>query len=136
MSKKENEVFIRSDGWMYSKEGLDKLKEGGYKGHDIQEQKIAERLGGKRCRVYRPLTSDAIEIIRREKNFVERAAKLSAAIVRANKYRKSLELAESTEPKMKFAKLLLTEEAFAIVEKMTNKEYLAFVSAAVRKYMG
>lgn len=79
--KKKEEVFIRSDGWVFSKEGMDRLKEGGMRGHLLSEKKIEEQIG-KRYRVSKPLDRDAAEILQSIKGMIPRAKFVSKAIIK------------------------------------------------------
>ena len=81
-TKKKGDIFIRSDGWVVSPEGMRRLKDGGMKGHQLAEAAIKEQIGI-RHRVNRPLDRDAAEIITSVKGFIPRAVFLANAIMAA-----------------------------------------------------
>ena len=81
-AEEKEKNFIRSDGWVFSKEGMKRLKDGGMKGHLIVEESIKKQIGN-RHRVNRPLDRDAVEIIKSVKGMIPRAVFLSNAIMAA-----------------------------------------------------
>ena len=79
--KKDNrEAFIRSDGWVFTKEGMDRLVKGGKKGHELYEKSMESQIG-KRWRVSKPLDREAAQIVMSIKGVVPRAVFVSQAIV-------------------------------------------------------
>ena len=42
---KRAEVYIRSDGWVFSKDGIDRLKAGGHKGFARFKESMESKLG-------------------------------------------------------------------------------------------
>ena len=135
MSDKNNksEVFIRSDGWVFTKDGLDRLKAGGYKGFDRFKANIESQIG-RWHRVCKPLDADAADVVMGVKGMVPRAKFVSGAIVAAAKHPHKSE----TRPKEglgrgKFMRLTLTEDAFSVISPLENSKFREFVSEAIRR---
>ena len=88
MKKEKTEVYIRKDGWVFSKEGMKRLVDGGHKGHAIYEQHLTEQIGT-RHRVLRPLDREAADILKSIKGIAARAVFLSTAIMQEHERRAS-----------------------------------------------
>lgn len=87
MQKNKTEgVYIRDDGWVFSEEGMKRLREGGYRGNELKEKSFNEQLGN-RYRVLKPLDRDAAVILKGVKGVVGRAKFISEAIVAEYKRR-------------------------------------------------
>ena len=132
---KKSEVYIRSDGWVFTKDGMDRLKEGGYKGFARFKESMESKLG-KWHRVCKPLDKDAAAAVKAVKGLVERGVFVSSAIVKEAERRatgkESTERSkEGAESPSEFMRLTLTDDAHAVVRKMSNPEFRAFVSNAV-----
>ena len=133
--RQKNEIFIRSDGWVFSKEGMERLKEGGYKGFARFKASMESQLG-KWHRISRPLDKDAAEALKTVKGFVARGKFLSSAITKELKQRSDEPLADlrseaGKESPAVFMRLTLTENAYRVVEDMNNIEFRDFVSNAI-----
>lgn len=74
-------VFIRSDGFVFSQESMERLKEGGHKGRRLADESLERQLG-ERYRVLKPLDPDAAAIVKGVKGLVSRAVFVSDAIVK------------------------------------------------------
>lgn len=85
-AKKSTTAFIRSDGWVYSKEGMEKLISSGHKGHDLFMKSMQNQIG-EWHRVLKPLDRDAAEIVKSVKGLVARAQFVSSAIVKESERR-------------------------------------------------
>lgn len=85
MQNKETEnkkaVYIRKDGWVFTEDGMKKLTEGGYKGHERYMQSL-ERQIGKWHRIARNIDRDAADILKSVKGVAARAVFVSNAIVK------------------------------------------------------
>lgn len=132
----KSEVYIRSDGWVFSKDGMERLKAGGHKGHANFMKSMEAKLG-EWHRVSKPLDKDAAEVLKGIGGyFVERAVFLSSAIVKAAEaMARRKEFAARTiegigSPAV-FMRLTLTDDAYAVVREMSNEEFRDFVSAAI-----
>lgn len=77
---KKDTAFIRSDGWVFSAEGMQRLKNAGYKGHAKFMESIKSQIGDWH-RVSKPLDRDAAAIVKSVKGMVARAIFVSKAIV-------------------------------------------------------
>ena len=129
----KSEVFIRSDGWVFTKEGMDRLKAGGYKGFDRFKANIEAQIG-QWHRVCKPLDADAAAIVMGVKGMVPRAKFVSGAIVAAAKHpHKSEPHPKEGLERGKFMRLTLTEEAFSTISPMENSTFREFVSEAIRR---
>lgn len=135
---KKAEVYTRSDGWVFSKDGIDRLKAGGHKGFARFKESMESKLG-KWHRVSKPLDKDAAEVLKGMGGyFVERAVFLSSAIlkeaeVRARGKESDTRTVEGIESPAVFMRLTLTDDAYAVVREMPNAEFREFVSAAILK---
>ena len=134
--KKKSEVFIRSDGWVFSKDGMERLKAGGYKGFKRFKENVEAKIG-KWHRVLKPLDKEAAEVLMGIKGMIPRAVFLSSAIMeevvrRADSFLKGMEIPLG-EGKAKFMRLTLTEDAYNVVEHLSNPNFRAFVSEAIRR---
>lgn len=78
--KKGEKRYVRSDGWVFSKEGMENLRKGGMKGHLLSEASITKQIGH-RNRVTRSLDRDAVELVKAVKGVVARALFVSNAII-------------------------------------------------------
>ena len=135
---KKAEVYIRSDGWVFSKEGMDRLKAGGHKGFARFKESMESKLG-EWHRVSKPLDKDAAAALKSVKGLVARGQFLSSAII-------DEEVAESrsgyvaVERKTagspaEFMRLTLTDDAYAVVRTMPNPDFREFVSSAILRKM-
>ena len=77
---KKTTVYIRDDGWIFSEDGMNRLREGGHRGHDLFMQSL-ERQIGQWHRVSKPLDRDAAAIVKSVKGMAARAMFVSKAIV-------------------------------------------------------
>lgn len=134
----KSEVFIRSDGWVFSKDGMDKLVAGGYKGFNRFKENIEAKIG-KWHRVSKPLAPDAAAAVMAVKGMVSRAMFVSSAILaeaerRAKSPPPQKEIPQSGRGgKGKFMRLTLTEDAFCTIRQMENAVFREFASAAILK---
>ena len=80
-AEKKKAVYIRKDGWVFTEDGIKKLTEGGYKGHERYMQSL-ERQIGKWHRIARNIDRDAADIIKSVKGVAARAVFVSNAIVK------------------------------------------------------
>lgn len=80
--KEKKTVFIRSDGWVISEEGMQRLTKAGHMGHDRFMESIRSQIGDWH-RVSKPLDRDAASIVKGVKGMVARAMFVSTAIVKA-----------------------------------------------------
>lgn len=138
MKNKKETAFIRSDGWVFSSEGMEKLKEGGRRGHARFMKSIEDKLG-KWHRVCKPLDKDAVAILKRIKGMTERALFLAKAITkevkRCEKGTHPLDEVQTKE-RAEFMRLTLTEDAYQIVAEMPNSLFRCFVSSAIKRADG
>lgn len=131
----KSEVYIRSDGWVFTEDGMKRLREGGHKGFARFKKSVESKLG-EWHRVSKPLDKDAAAVVKSVKGLVERGVFISSAIVKEaerraagnTSYERSKEGADSPS---EFMRLTLTDDAFAVVRKMSNAEFREFVSNAV-----
>ena len=79
-NKGKQTAFIRSDGWVISSEGMQRLTDAGYKGHDRFMESLRSQIGEWQ-RVCKPLDRDAAEIVKSVKGMAARAMFVSKAIV-------------------------------------------------------
>ncbi|MGN0130699.1 MAG: hypothetical protein ACI4CE_07425 [Methanomethylophilus alvi] len=133
---RKSEVYIRSDGWVFSRDGMDRLRAGGYKGFARYKESMEAKLG-EWHRVSKPLDKDAAEVLKGIGGyFVERAVFLSSAIVkeaevRARGRKSDTRTVEGSDSPAVFMRLTLTDDAYAVVMKMPNAEFREFVSSAI-----
>ena len=135
LEQQNESIFIRSDGWVFTKDGVERLKAGGYKGFARYKESMESKLG-KWHRVSKPLDKDAAEVVKSVKGIVERGVFISSAIVKEAERRlmgkvRSVRSKEGMESRTAFMRLTLTEDAFKAVEGMSNAEFREFVSNAV-----
>lgn len=133
---RKSEVYIRSDGWVFSKEGLERLKAGGHKGFERFKASTEAKFGGEWHRLCNPLDKEAAAALKAVKGFVERGAFLSKAIVaEAAKRAKGTvkEVRGGADEPAEFMRITLTDDAYAVVKPMANPEFRAFVSTAILK---
>lgn len=134
----KSEVFIRSDGWVYSKDGMDKLVAGGYKGFNRFKENIETKIG-KWHRVSKPLDQEAAAAVMGVKGMVSRAMFVSSAILAEAEMRaKNPPPPEEIPPKGRgtrgrFMRLTLTEDAYRTIRPMENAVFRKFVSEAILK---
>lgn len=133
--EKKSEVYIRSDGWVFSKDGMAKLVAGGHKGFNRFKENTEAKLG-KWHRVCKPLDKDAAAAVKAVKGLVARSVFVSSAIVKEERWRaagkSSYERSkEGAESPAEFLRLTLTADAHAAVRKKSNPEFREFVSNAV-----
>lgn len=141
---KKDEAFIRSDGWVFTKDGMDRLKKGGLKGFNRFMQNVEAKLG-KWHRVLKPLDRDAAAALKAVKGMVPRAQFLSDAIVKesdrrakecgkAKGNRQQFPTARSEDgvkSPCEFMRLTLTDDAFLKVRSFGNAVFREFVSEAI-----
>ena len=135
-AKKREEVFIRSDGWVFSKDGLARLKAGGHKGFERFKASTEAKFGGEWHRLCNPLDKEAAAALKAVKGFVERGEFLSKAVVAEAKARKrggAKPFRGSTDEPAEFMRMTFTGEAFDVVRRMGNPEFREFVSSAILK---
>ena len=131
----KSEVFIRSDGWVFSKEGMDKLVAGGYKGFNRFKENTEAKIG-KWHRVSKPLDKEAAAAVMEVKGLVSRAMFVSSAIL-AEAERRAKNPPKVDIPKRgrgvsgQFMRLTLTEDAYSTILPLGNPEFREFVSKAV-----
>ena len=138
MDNKNNksDVFIRSDGWVFSKDGMDKLVAGGYKGFKRFKENTEAKIG-KWHRVSKPLDQEAATAVMEVKGMVSRAMFVSSAILaeaerRARNPPPQKEISQRGRGvRGKFMRLTLTEDAFRTVCQMKNAMFREFVSKAI-----
>jgi hypothetical protein len=131
----KSEVFIRSDGWVFSKDGMDKLVAGGHKGFNRFKENTEAKIG-KWHRVSKPLDQEAAAAVMEVKGMVSRAMFVSSAILaeaeRRAKNQPKVDIPQKGRGvRGKFMRLTLTEDAFWTVCKMENAEFREFVSKAI-----
>ena len=73
-------AFIRSDGWVISADGMQRLTKAGHRGHDRFMESMKSQIGDWH-RVSKPLDRDAAAIVKSVKGMVARAIFVSKAIV-------------------------------------------------------
>ena len=138
MKDKKSEVYIRSDGWVFTEDGLKRLKAGGHKGFARFKQSIESKLG-KWHRVSKPLDKDAAAALKTVKGLVERGQFLSSAIVNedvAKSRRGYVEVERKTaDSPAEFMRLTLTDDAYAVVRTMPNPDFREFASSAILRKM-
>jgi hypothetical protein len=132
---KKTEVYIRSDGWVFTQDGLERLRAGGYKGFERFKKSVEAKLG-KWHRVSKPLDRDAAAVVKSVKGLVERGMFISSAIVKEAERRsrgKALDgrSGEGESSPAEFMRLTLTADAYETVRKMSNSEFREFVSNAI-----
>lgn len=79
--QKKQEAYIRSDGWVISAEGMERLVKSGRMGQERYMEWARSRLGGGWRRVLRPLDRDAAASVKSVTGMVARAEFVSRAIV-------------------------------------------------------
>lgn len=138
-SSSKSEVYIRSDGWVFSADGMNLLREGGHKGFDRFKENIEKRIG-EWHRVSKPLDRDAAAVVKSVKGLVARAVFVSTAIVNeAARRAKSggrdpTDTARSEEfagKPCEFMRLTLTDDAYWTIRPFDNKTFREFISDAV-----
>lgn len=134
---KKEDTFIRSDGWVFSKEGMRRLKEGGQKGFERFKKSMEAKLG-KWHRVSKPLDRDAAAFLKTVKGLAERGLFLSNAILAESQCRGRAEVtyaayrSEMGEGNpAEFMRLTLTDEAYQMVSPLENRVFREFVSSAI-----
>jgi hypothetical protein len=141
MKEKNNksEVYIRSDGWVFTEDGMSRLKAGGYKGFNRFKENIEAKIG-KWHRVSKPLDRDAAAAVKSVKGMIPRAEFVSNAIVnevaRRTKFAKhpnatTARSEDGASSPCEFMRLTLTDDANLTVQGMDNREFRAFVSDAI-----
>lgn len=132
----KSEVFIRSDGWVFSKDGMDKLVAGGYKGFNRFKENIEAKIG-KWHRVSKPLDQEAAAAVMEVKGMVSRAMFVSSAILAEAERRAKNPPPQKEIPQRvrgvrgKFMRLTLTDDAYSTVCSMENAVFREFVSEAI-----
>lgn len=134
--KQKSEVYIRSDGWLFSKDGMDRLVKGGHKGFNRFKENIEAKIG-KWHRVLKPLDKEAAEVLMGIKGMIPRAVFLSSAITKEWARRSRMPPVErKVEGRAKFMRLTLTEDAYKIVCNADNPMFREFVSDAICRAAG
>ena len=132
----KSDVFIRSDGWVFSKDGMDKLVAGGYKGFKRFKENTEAKIG-KWHRVSKPLDQEAAAAVMEVKGMVSRAMFVSSAILAEAERRARNPQPQKEIPQKgrgvrgKFMRLTLTEDAFRTIHQMKNAMFREFVSKAI-----
>ena len=139
MNDKKLEVYIRSDGAVFTEDGIKRLKAGGHKGFN-RFKKNTEAQIGKWKRVCKPLDPDAAAIIKGVKGFVARAKFVSSAIIEEMGRRAKQPHRWEDRPKAKewaaFMRLTLTDDAYWTIRPMGNGDFREFVSSAILNAAG
>ena len=136
MKTQKSEVYIRSDGWVFTEDGMKRLKEGGYKGHARFMANIEAKIG-KWHRVCKPLSRDAASAVMEVKGMVARAMFVSSAILAEAERRAKNPPPPSETPqrgkgmKCQFMRLTLTDDAYWTIRPMENAIFREFVSEAI-----
>ena len=135
IKQKGEAIYIRSDGWVFSQSGMDRLREGGRKGFERFRKSMESRLG-EWHRVSKPLDRDAAAALKKVKGLVERGVFISSAIAKEARSRQSgrwsaLRSEEGRGSPAEFMRLTLTDSAYETVGKMGNPEFRDFVSNAI-----
>lgn len=135
---KKSEVYIRSDGWVFSKDGMDRLRAGGHKGFARFKESMESKLG-EWHRVSKPLDKDAAAVVKSVKGLVARGVFISSAIVKEAERRSMGKLTnersrEGVDSPSEFMRLTLTDDAHAVVRKMSNPDFREFVSNAIFRH--
>ena len=134
--QKKSEVYIRSDGWVFTKDGMDRLVAGGHKGFNRFKENIEAKIG-KWHRVLKPLDKEAAEALGEIKGMIPRAMFLSSAITKEWARRSRMPPVErKVEGRAKFMRLTLTEDAYKIVCNADNPMFREFVSDAICRAAG
>ena len=134
--KVKSEVYIRSDGWVFTEEGMNRLKAGGMKGFNRFKANIEAKIG-KWHRVLKPLDAEAAEAVMQVKGMVPRAMFIASAILAEAERR-----AKNPPPPLKekscvkrgkFMRLTLTADAYWTIRPMENALFREFVSTAISR---
>lgn len=134
--KNKSEVYIRSDGWVVSADGMKRLKEGGHKGFNRFKANIEAKIG-KWHRVSKPLDKEAAAAVMEVKGMVPRAMFVSSAIIaeaerRAKHPPEHLEIPpRGKDVRGKFMRLTLTDDAYWTIRPLENAFFREFVSMAI-----
>ena len=133
--KQKSEVYIRSDGWVFTQDGMDRLRAGGYKGFTRFKESMEAKLGAWH-RVSKPLDKDAAAALKSVKGLVERGVFLSSAIVKEaeRRMRGTVPDVRSINGKSspcEFMRLTLTDDAYYTIRHFANREFREFVSSAI-----
>ena len=83
MEKKEERKISaqpRVGGWFYTEDGMERLKDGGLKGHELFEQSLEKQIG-QRYRIRTAVTRQAANVIQSVKGIIPRAMFVSNAIM-------------------------------------------------------
>lgn len=136
--EKRSEVFIRSDGWVFSADGMKRLKAGGQKGFDRFKANIEAKIG-KWHRVSKPLDVEAAKAVKEVKGMIPRAVFVSSAIMaeaeRRGKnppsYSELEKNTKATRERGEFMRLTLTDDAYRTIRPLPNAAFREFVSEAI-----
>ena len=126
--KKKSEAYIRSDGWVFTEDGMSRLKEGGLKGFNRFKDNTEAKIG-KWHRVLKPLDRDAAKVVKGVQGLVERARFVSDAITARGDAKGTMRTMEGKAAE--FMRLTLTDDAYAVVEGFDNPTFREFVSDAI-----
>ena len=131
----KSEVYIRSDGWVFTEDGMKRLREGGRKGFARFKKSVESKLG-EWHRVSKPLDKDAAAVVKSVKGLVERGMFISSAIVKEAERRAAGNTTnerskEGADSPSEFMRLTLTDDAFWTIRPMENAVFREFVSEAI-----
>ena len=132
----KSEVYIRSDGWVFTEDGMKRLKEGGHKGFARFKESMESQLG-EWHRVSKPLDKDAAAALKQVKGLVARGVFLSTAIVKEAERRArgrscgAYRRREAADAPAEFMRLTLTEDAYSATCGLKNAEFRDLVSSAI-----
>lgn len=130
--ERQNEaVYIRSDGWVFTEDGVRRLKQSGLKGKRLAEEQIEKQIG-KRHRVRGPIDRSAFEVLRQVKGIVPRAVFVSNAVVAQSRKRTDAVAETAANDPIIYVYFTFTEDAHRVVEKMDRATFRRFVSTAIR----
>lgn len=128
MNNKKSEAYIRSDGWVFTEDGMSRLKAGGLKGFNRFKENTEAKIG-KWHRVLKPLDRDAAKVVKSVQGLVERARFVSDAITSRGDAKGTMRTMEGKAAE--FMRLTLTDDAYAVVERFDNPTFREFVSDAI-----
>lgn len=126
--------YIRSDGWVYSEEGLKRLRQGGRKGSEAFMRSMKSQVGEWR-EIRLSLRKEAVDAYVSVKGFVSRVVFVSAAIVKEAE-RRATAKGEGAETEWQAVplvskRLYVTMDAARIVDSLAPSERSDFISEAI-----
>lgn len=140
--KKKSEAYIRSDGWVFTEDGMSRLKAGGLKGFNRFKANTEAKIG-KWHRVLKPLDRNAAAVVKSVKGMVARAEFISSAIVNEAARRAKCWENGGSGPKgtardpefaksaCEFMRLTLTDDAYWTIRPYDNPTCREFLSDAI-----